>query len=98
MNAALPTPTQKSPIAYGSVLLPQLVPPYPSLPSLRTSFLKEERDRRILSPVPRREEGEEEKGHLRYPTHGQAPHNGWKYPNVNHQLAQFRWKGKLYYV
>ena len=52
----------------------------------------------ILGSPAQKEEGEEEKGHLRYPAHRPGPESSWKYPNVNYQLAQFRWKGQLYYV
>lgn len=76
----------------------QLVPPYLPLPSLGASFLREDTYKGsggILGP--RRGRGEE-KGHLRNPAHRSGPDSSWRFPNVNHQLAQSKWKGQLYYV
>lgn len=80
------------------VTLLQLVPPYLHLPSPGASFLSEgtyKGSGGILGP--RRGRGKE-KGHLRYPAHRSSPDSSWRSPNVNHQLAQSKWKGQLYYM
>lgn len=48
-----------------------------------------------LCPEERRRK---KRGGTKVPYPGQPPGSSWRYPNVNHQLAQFRWKGQLYYV